>query len=135
MGVSARAAYDVAAHAKHLARAAMTACTGQGIEPCGLAVRVARSGRTRPSRRMGIPVLGVLSRNAETRVTVDAEELAVADEALRRARRGLLIVHGNEIRSVHGVAKRLVEVQSRRDRRHRDAVASGALTLRVTGRA
>jgi len=112
MGVATRPAHDVAAHAKHLAGAAMAACAGQGIEPCGLAVRVARAGRARPSGWVGISALGVLSRNSKPSVTVDAEELAVADEALRRARHGLLIVYGDEIRSMHGVAKRLVEIQS-----------------------
>jgi hypothetical protein len=61
---------------------------------------------------VGISALGVFSRNSKASVTIDAEELAVANEALRRARRGLLIVDGDEIRSVHGVAKRLVEIQS-----------------------
>jgi hypothetical protein len=59
----------------------------------------------------------------------------MAYDALTRVSRGLLVVDRDEIRTVHGVPHRLIETESRWNRRHRDAMASRALTLRMARRA
>ena len=68
-------------------------------------------------------------------MTVDAEELAVADDALPRVRSGLLIVHRDEVRPVHRIAHGSIEAKSRWNSRHSDPVTGRALPLRVAGRA
>ena len=84
---------------------------------------------------MGVAARRVDSRNSLTRVTVDAEELAVADDAHPWISRRLHVVYRKKVRAVHRLSHRRIEGQPRRNSRHGDPMAGRAFTLRVTGRA
>ena len=129
--IAARAAHHVAAHAERFAGPGVTARTGQWIHARRLSVRVRGAWRAGPAWRMRVASRGVLPRDTETGVAVDAEELAVTDHTLPWVHCGLLIVNADEVRPVHGAAHGLVEAEPRGNRRHRDAVARRALALRV----
>ena len=129
--ITARPADDVTAHTKCLARPTVAASARKRVEPCSLSVGIGGARRPRPPGRMGVPTRRALTRDAETRVAIDAEELAVAGDALAWVRRSLLVVDRDEVGSVHGVAHRFVESEARGNRRHRNAVARRALALGV----
>jgi hypothetical protein len=84
---------------------------------------------------MGVAAGGVQPGHTLARVTVDTEQLAVADDAHARISRRLHVVYRKEVRAVHRLSHRRIEGQPRRNRWHRDAVARRALTLRMAGRA
>lgn len=135
MWITAGSSDDVTAHAKGLAGPAVAARARKWIEARGLAMSVWRTRWARPTGWMRVPTGGVLTRDAEPRVTIHAEELAVASDALPRIGGSLLVMHGNEIGPVHGVPHRLVEPEPGRNRGDGDAVTCGALALGVAARA
>lgn len=61
---------------------------------------------------MGVSAGWILARDPQSRVAVDAEDLAVTNDACAWIGRGLLIVHRDEVGAVHGVPQRLVEVEA-----------------------
>ena len=66
-------------------------------------------------------------------MAIHAEKLAVTGDACRGVGHGLLVVHRDEVGSMHRVPHGGVEIQPRRDHRDSNAVTLGALALRVTG--
>ncbi|KPK66620.1 MAG: hypothetical protein AMS21_01470 [Gemmatimonas sp. SG8_38_2] len=68
-------------------------------------------------------------------MAVDAKQLTVTDDAGAWVRGRLLVVHRDEVGAMHRIAHGLVELQPRGNGRHGDAVARGALALRVARRA
>ena len=62
-------------------------------------------------------------------MAIDAKELTVASDALPRIGSRLLVVHRDEIRTVHRIPHRFVEAEPRRNRRDGDSVTGAALAL------
>jgi len=112
MRAAARTAHSVTADAKHLTGAPVAACAGDGIEARCLSVGVGCARGTGPARRVGVSAERIGARDSGSGVTVDAEELAMTDDAHARLSGGLLVVNREEVGAMHRLAHRRVEGQT-----------------------
>lgn len=112
MWIAPRPADLMATHAEGLPRAAVAARARERVEAGRLPMGIRGARRARPARRMRVPTNRILARNSQPRVAVDAKELAVTDDALRRVGDRLLVVNRDEVRAVHRIAQRRIKTKS-----------------------
>ena len=112
MRIAPRPADLMAAHAEGFPRAAVAARARERVEPRSLPMGIGGARRARPARRMRVPANRILARDSQPRVAIDAKELAVTDDALRRVGDCLLVVNRDEVRAVHRITQRRIKTKS-----------------------